>query len=121
MGFIRRRNLERIFLLLIGTVLTFLFMKLFAILELDFENTPKRLADGSIINLNAGKPGEQIRSLLTRGYYFEDPKDINLASAYVTQGFVNNPEPMENIGALNKKQFNIPTEIAYTEYSQNRA
>lgn len=115
MGFIRRRNLERIFLLLIGTVLTFLFMKLFGILKLDFENTPKRLADGSIINLNAGKPGEQIRSLLTRGYYFEDQKDINLASAYVTQGFVNNPEPMENIGALNKKQFNIPTEIAYTQ------
>lgn len=115
MGWIRQRNLERIFLVLIGTVLTFLFIKLFAILKFDFENTPKRLSDGSMINLNAGKPGEQIRSLLSKGYYFDDPKDINLASSVVTQGFVNNPDPLENIGDLNKRQFNIPTETAFSQ------
>ncbi|MGZ5135324.1 MAG: hypothetical protein ACXWCG_09245, partial [Flavitalea sp.] len=62
MSWIRERNLERMFLLLIAVVLGFLFMKLFSILEKDFENTPKRLAEGSIINLNDGKPGDKIQS-----------------------------------------------------------
>jgi hypothetical protein len=90
-------------------------MKLFAILKFDFEGTDKRLADGSMINLNDVKPGERIRSLLKTGYYFDDPKDINLAAQYVTQGFVNSQEPIENIGALNKRQFNVPSEIAFAQ------
>ena len=44
MSWIRIRNLERIFLLLIAGVLAFLSLKLFDILKLDFENVPKRLA-----------------------------------------------------------------------------
>ncbi|HET9279563.1 MAG TPA: FtsW/RodA/SpoVE family cell cycle protein, partial [Flavitalea sp.] len=115
MSWIRVRNLERIFLLLIAGVLTVLFMKLFAILKFDFEGTQKRLADGSMINLNDVKPGERMRSLLNAGYYFEDPKDINLAAQIVTQGFINNPEPIENIGALNKRSFNVPTEMAFAQ------
>ncbi|HKH62794.1 MAG TPA: hypothetical protein VKA49_18255, partial [Flavitalea sp.] len=62
MSWIRVRNLERIFLLLIAGVLTVLFMKLFTILKFDFEGTHKRLADGSMINLNDVKPGERMRS-----------------------------------------------------------
>lgn len=115
MSWIRERNLERIFLLLIAGVLAFLFMKLFAILKLDFENIPKRLAEGSMINLNDGKPGERMRSLLTTGFYFEDPKDIELAAQRVTQGFNDNPEPLENTGALNKRLFNVPTELAFAQ------
>jgi cell division protein FtsW (lipid II flippase) len=115
MSWIRERNLERIFLLLIAGVLTFLFMKLFTILKLDFENTPKRLAEGSMINLNEGKPGERMRSLLTTGFYFEDPKDITLAAQIVTQGFINSTEPIENIGALNKRLFNVPTDMAFAQ------
>ena len=115
MSWIRARNLERFFLLVIAGVLAVLFMKLVAILEFDFAGTEKRIADGSMINLNDVKPGERMRSLLTKGYYFEDPKDINLAAQIVTQGFVNNPEPMENIGALNKRSFNVPSEIAFAQ------
>ena len=113
MSWIRIRNLERIFLLLIAGVLAFLFLKLFDILKLDFENVPKRLAEGSMINLNDAKPGERMRSLLKTGFYFEDPKDIEFASRVVTQGFVNSPEQIENIGALNKRSFNVPTELAF--------
>ena len=115
MNRIKVRNLERIFLLLIAVVLGVLFMKLFTHLKLDFEGTHKRLADGSMINLNDVKPGERMRSLLTKGYYFEDRKDINLAAQIVTQGFINNPEPMENIGVLNKRSFNVPMEMAFAQ------
>jgi len=115
MNWIRERNLERIFLLLVGTVLAFLFMKLFSILRKDFENTPKGLSEGRMINLNDAKPGEHMRSLLTTGFYFEDPKDIQLAGQIVTQGFTNNPAPVENIGALNKRQFNVSTETAFLQ------
>ncbi|MBC7827427.1 MAG: FtsW/RodA/SpoVE family cell cycle protein [Chitinophagaceae bacterium] len=115
MSWIRKRNLERIFLLLIGTVLAFLFMKLFAILKKDFENTPIGLAEGNMINLNDGKAGERMRSLLTKGFYFEDPKDISLAAQIVTQGFSSSTVSIENIGALNKRLFNVPTELAFTQ------
>jgi hypothetical protein len=115
MNWIRERNLERTFFVLIAVVLAFLFMKLFAILRQDFVDVPRRLADGSMVNLNEGKPGERIRSLLTKGFYFEDPKDIQLAQQIVTQGFISNTEQIENIGALNKRQFNVPTELAFTQ------
>ena len=115
MSWIRERNLERTFLLLIAVVLGFLFMKLFAILQKDFDNTPKRLAEGSIINLNDGKPGDKIQSLLTNGFYFEDPADIRLAAQVVTQHFMSATETIENIGALNKRLFNIPTDVAYSQ------
>ena len=115
MNLIRRRNLERIFLLLIAGVLAFLFTKLFTILKQDFETVPKRLADGSMINLNESNPGERIRRLLTTGFYFEDPRDIQLASQIVTQGFITSTEPIENIGALNKRLFNVSTELAYAQ------
>ena len=115
MNWIKERNLERIFMLIIGGVLAFLFMNLFSILKSDFENTPKRLADGTIINLNDSKPGERMRALLTRGYYFEDPRDIQLAAQIVTQGFLNSPERIENIGALNKRSFNVSTEQAFNQ------
>lgn len=115
MSWIRERNLERIFLLLIGGILIFLFMKLFSILKQDFENTPKRLAEGSMINLNNGKPGERIRSLLTAGFYFEDPKDIALTAQIVTQGFNSSTTPIQNIGALNKRLLNVPTELAFAQ------
>lgn len=115
MSWIRERNLERIFLLLIAGVLAFLFIRLFSILRKDFENTPKRLAEGSMINLNDGKPGERLGTLLSTGFYFEDPKDIAFAAQAVTQGFNKSADPIENIGALNKRLFNVPTEIAFTQ------
>lgn len=115
MNLIRSRNIERIFLLLIGGVLAFLFLQLFAILKQDFKNVPKRLAEGSMINLNEAKAGERLGSLLATGFYFDDPKDIRLAQRIVTQGFISNTSSIENIGALNKRQFSVPTELAFQE------
>ncbi|MEJ7676516.1 MAG: hypothetical protein WKG06_01275 [Segetibacter sp.] len=77
------RNTERIFLLLVTIVMALLFNKLFTVLKRDFADVPKRLRDGTIMNLNADKPGERIKTLLTKGFYFHDKRDINMVSSVV--------------------------------------
>jgi len=113
MNFFRGRNIERVFLLLIGAVLAFLFFRLFAVLKKDFDEVPQRISDGTMVNLNTGKLDERIRLLLQKGFYFEDPKDIELAQRTVAQGMSNRNDAMDNIGELNKRQFNLTTEQAY--------
>jgi hypothetical protein len=41
------------------------------------------MKDGTMMNLNADKPGERINSLLKKGFYFQDAKDIELISSVV--------------------------------------
>src|SRR5215203_144233 len=113
-SFIRNRNLERVFLLSIGAVLLYLFMQLFAVLRKDFEEVPRRLADGSMINLNSRKPADNLASLLQRGFYFEDQRDIALIRSVSEKG-LNGMQEMDNIGELNKKAFELTTEDAYTK------
>src|SRR5687767_7242080 len=75
------RNIERVFLGLITVVMAFSFFQLFKVLEKDFAEVPRRLRDGSMMNLNADRPGERMRSLLSNGFYFQDQKDIALIGA----------------------------------------
>lgn len=113
MQFFRERNIERVFILLIAAVLAFLFIRLFDVLKKDFDEVPKRLSDGTMVNLNAGQLDVRIRNLLQKGFYFEDPKDIELAQRIVAQGMSTREEEMDNIGELNKRQFNLTTDLAY--------
>ena len=115
MNFFRVRNIERLFLILISAALGFLFFRLFDVLKKDFDEVPQRLADGTMVNLNAGKLDEGIRVLLQKGFYFEDPKDIELAQRTVAFGMSNRTDAMDNIGELNKRQFNLTTEQAFAE------
>ena len=115
MNFFRVRNIERVFLVLISAALGFLFFRLFDVLKKDFDEVPQRLADGTMVNLNAGKLDERIRVLLQKGFYFEDPKDIQLAQRTVAFGMSNRNDAMDNIGELNKRQFNLTTEQAFAE------
>lgn len=110
---IRSRNLERIFLLAIGAVLLYLFLQLFSVLQKDFKEVPKRLSDGSMINLNKGDRAANLAGLLQKGFYFEDPQDIELIRSVAEQGFQGIKE-MDNIGELNKRSFELSTEDAYT-------
>jgi hypothetical protein len=87
MKWLRERNIERLFLFLIAAALIYLFSQLYTVLKKDFDEVPSRLAEGTMINLNTGKPDEQIKTLLEKGFYFEDPKDIELARSVVAQGF----------------------------------
>ena len=111
---IRSRNLERVFLLAIGAVLLYLFMQLYSVLEKDFAEVPKRLADGSMVNLNAPRPAENLANLLQRGFYFEDPRDVSLIRAAAERGF-SGREEMDNIGELNKRAFELTTDDAYNK------
>lgn len=101
------RNIERFFLLLIAAVFVYLFSGLFNVLAKDFAEVPARLQNGTMMNLNAPKPGESMRKLLTKAYYFRDEKDIDLISKKVEQVRTAQPEPIDNIGELNKTAYDV--------------
>jgi len=61
------RKLERFSLLLIGCIMALLFWKLYTVLQRDFAEVDTRLQNGTMINLNAGRPGESMAGLLKTG------------------------------------------------------
>ena len=109
------RNLERIFLLIISVVFGWLFYQLFTVLQKDFSEVPKRLAEGTMMNINDSKPGERIKTLLTKGFYFKDAKDIALISAEIEKEYTMHPGVTDNIGGLNKSKYYINAEYAYNQ------
>ena len=78
----------------------------------DFADVPKRMADGTMMNLNDEKPDEHLKVLLEKGFYFKDPKDINLVSQTVNDNYKPGNETIDNIGELNKSKYNVSTETA---------
>ncbi|HVK97616.1 MAG TPA: FtsW/RodA/SpoVE family cell cycle protein, partial [Flavisolibacter sp.] len=109
------RGFERTFLLLITVVLGFTFFKLHAVYQQRFAEVPQRLADGSMINLNGSNRGENLSALLQRGFYYEDQRDIDLIQSVVTRNMDAAIQEMDNIGELNKKQFDVNTEEAFSK------
>jgi aminomethyltransferase len=61
--------------LVTGIVLALFFGKLYYVIQGNFADIDRRLADGTMVNLNAGKPAQNIRKLLEKGFYFEDKND----------------------------------------------
>ncbi len=108
------RKVERLFLLLLTGVFAILFVSLYRVLNDDFEDVDKRLSEGTMVNLNAGKTDERIQKLLTVGYYFEDKKDIALIRSVVSRGFDSGKLDIDNIGELNKKRFFVNAAEAYS-------
>ncbi|MCW3081416.1 FtsW/RodA/SpoVE family cell cycle protein [Segetibacter sp.] len=109
------RKVERFFLFLLSVVMVVLFYQLFTVLTADFADVPKRLANGTMINLNSSKPGERIKILLQKGFYLRDKRDINFIGDVVENGSRNVPGVIDNIGELNKSNFNVNTETAYLQ------
>ncbi|MEO8765320.1 MAG: FtsW/RodA/SpoVE family cell cycle protein [Ginsengibacter sp.] len=107
------RKLERLCLLLIGIIMGLLFWKLFSVLERDFAEVNTRVENGTMINLNAGKPAEGMTELLKKGLYFEDPKDITFIAATLS-GLKDISTPVDNIGALNKKKYFVNADEAFS-------
>ena len=108
----RNRKTERTCLLLIGLIMALLFWKTFSVLQRDFIEVNSRMDNGTIVNLNAGNPGEAVTALLTKGKYFEDPRDIafiasTMAAARDTGSIIS------NIGALNKKRYFVNADEAF--------
>jgi cell division protein FtsW (lipid II flippase)/cell division protein FtsI/penicillin-binding protein 2 len=64
-----------------------------------------------MINLTDENAGQHLNQLLTRGFYFEDPKDIRLTSTVVAQRLTTGD--IDNIGELNKSKYNVNADEAY--------
>jgi cell division protein FtsW (lipid II flippase) len=109
------RNTERLFLLLASVVLGLLFYQMHTVLQRDFADVPKRLADGSMVNLNSDNPGQRLRQLLQQGFYFEDRRDIALISSVVTANLRSDEATIDNIGELNKRKYFVPAEQAFAQ------
>jgi cell division protein FtsW (lipid II flippase) len=109
---VKGRGVERFFLLLITIVMGLLFSQLFIRLQKDFAEVPKRVREGTIMNLNDDKPGERIKVLLKKGFYFSDDRDIDLISRVVGNSRSLAAEPIDNIGELNKSKYHVNTQQA---------
>jgi cell division protein FtsW (lipid II flippase) len=107
------RGMERIFLLLVSALFAFIFFKLYTVLKKDFEEVPKRIAEGSIMNLNDPDPGPRIKLLLQRGFYFEDPRDVALISNVIAQRLNPQAASIDNIGELNKRKYDVDADQAF--------
>lgn len=107
------RNLERFFLFVVSIIMIMLFYQLFAVLKADFGDVSKRLANGTMVNLNDPQPGERIKKLLQKGFYFKDSKDINFISSVIENGRRNSINEIDNIGELNKRNYNVNTNEAF--------
>ena len=105
--------MERIFLLLISALFAFIFFKLYSVLQNDFEEVPERVGDGSMFNLNEPDPGPRMKLLLQKGFYFEDPKDIELISSVIGQRLHPEAATIDNIGELNKRKYDVEAEQAF--------
>lgn len=106
------RKKERLFLLLIFVVLMVLFVRLFAVLQDSFSDVPRRLQDGTMVNLNGKNAAENFALMLKKGYYFDDQKDIGLIEQTFAKG-INSPLGFDNIGDLNKKRFDVNADEAF--------
>jgi cell division protein FtsW (lipid II flippase) len=108
------RRKERVFLLLISVLFLFLFFRLYTVLQLRFADVDKRLQNGTMINLNAKDPAGQLKTLLTKGYYFEDKRDIDLITAAVSDN-IGTGVKIDNIGELNKRKYFIVADDAFAK------
>ncbi len=106
------RKKERIFLLLIFVLFSFLFARLFWVLQQNFNDVDKRVKDGSMVNLNAPGMPANFSLLLQTGHYFEDNSDISLIEDVLKQKLPT-VKRFDNIGEINKLQFNIDADEAY--------
>lgn len=102
-----RRTIERLALLGASIVVGLLFYVLYGVLEKDMEEVPRRLEEGSLVNLNAPDAAARFRLLLQKGYYFDDPRDINLVGEAMARGLAGETAPLDNIGEINKARYQV--------------
>src|ERR1700722_19140474 len=93
------RKKERLFLALISLLLGLLFLRLYQVHQQSFTDVDKRLQDGTMVNLNAKNPAGNFTRLLQKGFYFNDPKDIELIGSVVSKQMTG--AAFDNIGDLN--------------------
>ena len=105
---------ERLFILLISVLFLFLFFRLFTVLQLRFADVDKRLQSGTMVNLNSADPAGKIRDLLTKGYYFDDKRDVELITTTVGNNIATGNK-IDNVGELNKRKYYIVADDAFAK------
>ena len=110
----KNRKAERICLLLIGIIMGLLFWKLYTVLQRDFAEVDTRIENGTMINLNSGRPAETMTEVLKKGMYFEDPKDIAFIAATMSAA-KDTGTVIENIGTLNKNKYFVNADEAFAK------
>ncbi len=113
------RKSESVFLLLISAVMGLLFFYLYGVLQRDFKDVSSRLSAGTMLNLNSKNAGEEISTVLKKGYYFEDRKDITLIGSVVSKGLNPSDKAVDNIGELNKRKYFVDADDAYIRGGQS--
>jgi len=108
------RRRERIFILAIGIILALFFYQLHVIIQPRFSEVAPRLKAGTMVNLNAPNPAENLRNLLKKGYYFEDQRDVDLIERTLASA-TQNPQQLDNIGEVNKRQYFILADEAFAK------
>ncbi|WP_183566518.1 FtsW/RodA/SpoVE family cell cycle protein [Mucilaginibacter sp. SP1R1] len=106
------RGMERLFLLLTGIVLAILFVKLYSVLQQKFTDVDKRLKDGTIVNLNTPNTAGNVAALLKKGYYFDDPKDVDYIRATIASKARAGQE-FDNAGEINKRKYYVNADDAF--------
>ncbi|AMR33421.1 cell cycle protein [Mucilaginibacter sp. PAMC 26640] len=106
------RGKERVFLLLVAILFSLLFYRLYTVLQLRFTDVDKRLAEGTMVNLNDKDPAGEIHRLLSKGYYFDDKRDIDLITKTVGDN-IGIGVKIDNVGELNKKKYYIVADDAF--------
>lgn len=106
------RRLERVFLLLTGILLAVLFVRLYSVLQLKFTDVDKRLKDGTMVNLNAPNTAQNVKALLQKGYYFDDPKDVDYIESVIAER-KSAGDVVDNTGELNKRKYYVNADEAF--------
>ena len=106
------RGMERLFLLLTGIVLAVLFVRLYSVLQLKFTDVDKRLKDGTIVNLNVPNTAQNVKALLKKGYYFDDPKDVDYIESVIASRKAAG-DLVDNTGELNKRKYYVNADEAF--------
>lgn len=112
------RKKERLFLLLITAVLLILFIRLFFVIQSNFADVPQRLKDGTMVNLNDKGVAKNLATMLTKGFYFDDKRDIDLIEKVISTRAIPG-KTFDNIGELNKRLFDINADSAFAEGGQS--
>lgn len=111
------RQLERISLIFVTTVLCLGFFILYGNMQDEFRHAEKGYGNGSVINLSKGVSSKKLADVLTSGNYISDTKDANFIARHLASKLDSAPVP--NLGTLNLNAFKMTADSAWRYGGEN--
>ena len=106
-------------LVLIAAILGLLFYTLLPVLQADFREVDRALGRGEMVNLNAPDSPQALAGLLTKGYYFDDKRDVDFSQKAFADARSTDSSLIDNIGELNKHRFWVLADEAFAQGGQS--